>query len=76
LNRDITNKDVLASYGMTFKYSNVRKLDLESLTDWQLSELHRFCIEESPRGYVIMGLRLNHEFARRGIKRILRGDPI
>jgi len=60
-NRDITNPEVLASYGMTFKYSTVRKLDLTQLTEFELSELNRFCLEESPRGYVIMMIRIRHE---------------
>lgn len=65
MNRDVTNPEVLATYGMTFKYSNVRSLDLKKLSMWELSELDRFCIEECPKGYVIMSLRVNREKADR-----------
>ncbi len=71
MNRDITNPEVLASYGMTFKYSNVKTLDLTQLSMFELIELQRFCIEETPKGYVIMMLRINHERAdrpKRGLK--------
>ncbi len=61
MNRDIRNPDVLASYGKTFKYSNVKTLDLTNLSMWELSELRRFCIEECPKGYVIMMLRVKNE---------------
>lgn len=71
MNRDVTNQDVLASYGKTFKYSNVKTLDLTQLSMWELSELKRFCIEECPKGYVIMMLRVKNEKAdrpKRGLK--------